>query len=197
MIGDSYTSSNPGTCYGVTSGAFIWDRKHGMVDLGSFGGTCTFPNDINDHGQVAGAGFVSGDSYQRAFLWQNGSLRDLGGFEGNNTGAIAINEKGEAVGFAQHAALWRHVGQLTDLGTVGSDPCSFAQGINDVGQVVEKLDAQRLCALRHLARFYLGERVDRRSERAGSGQFSAVHHLCVHHQQSRRDRCERNRRQRH
>ncbi len=136
VIGDSYTSSNPGACYGVTSGAFIWDRKHGMVDLGSFGGTCTFPNDINDHGQVAGAGLVSGDSYQRAFLWQNGSLRDLGGFEGNNTGAIAINEKGEAVGFAQHAALWRHVGQLTDLGTVGSDPCSFAQGINDVGQVV-------------------------------------------------------------
>jgi probable HAF family extracellular repeat protein len=136
VIGDSYTSSNPGFCYGVTSGAFIWDRKHGMVDLGSFGGTCTAPNDINNHGQVVGVGWVAGDSYNRAFLWENGSFRDLGGFEGNKTGASAINEKGEAVGYAQHAALWKHVGELTDLGTVGSDPCSFAQGINDSGQVV-------------------------------------------------------------
>jgi len=136
VIGDSYTSSNPGFCYGVTSGAFIWDRKHGMVNLGSFGGTCTVPNDINNRGQVVGVGLVTGDANQRAFLWENGSLRDLGGFEGNKTGAIAVNEKGEVVGFAQHAALWKHVEELTDLGTVGSDPCSFAQGINDKGQVV-------------------------------------------------------------
>lgn len=136
VIGDSYTSSNPGACYGVTSGAFIWDRKHGMVDLGSFGGTCTVPNDINNRGQIVGIGLVAGDLYQRAFLWENGSLRDLGGFDGNKTGAIALNDKGEAVGFAQHAALWKHIGELTDLGTVGGDPCSFAQGINDRSQVV-------------------------------------------------------------
>ena len=35
-----------------------------------------------------------------------------------------------------HAALWRTVSNLTDLGTVGGDPCAFAQGINDRGQVV-------------------------------------------------------------
>jgi probable HAF family extracellular repeat protein len=136
VIGDSYSSSNPGLCYGVTSGAFIWDRKHGMVDLGTLGGTCTVPEDINNRGQIAGIGLVAGDAFHRAFLWENGSLRDLGGFDGNNTGAIAINDKGEAVGYAQHAALWKHVGELTDLGTVGSDPCSVAQGINDSGQVV-------------------------------------------------------------
>lgn len=136
VIGDSYSSSNPGLCYGVTSGAFIWDRRHGMVDLGSLGGTCTVPEDINNRGQIVGIGSVAGDAFHRAFLWENGSLRDLGGFNGNNTGAIAINEKGEAVGYAQHAALWKHVGELTDLGTVGSDPCSFAQGVNDSGQIV-------------------------------------------------------------
>ena len=136
VIGDSYTSSAPGACYGVTSGAFIWDSKHGMVDLGSFGGTCTVPGGLNNRGEVVGASLVTGDVNQRAFLWKNGVLRDLGGFEGGNTGAIAVNEKGEAVGFAAHAALWKKVGEMIDLGTVGNDPCSFAQGINDEGQVV-------------------------------------------------------------
>jgi probable HAF family extracellular repeat protein len=146
VIGDSYTSSAPGapSCNNVTSGAFIWDRTHGMVDLGSFGGTCTVANDLNNDARVVGASFVAGDNYKRAFLWENGRLRDLGGsLGGNKTEAIAINEDGAAVGFAYlagettfHAALWRHVGQLTDLGTVGKDPCAFAQGVNDQDQVV-------------------------------------------------------------
>ena len=144
VIGDSYTSSDPGVCFGTASGAFLWDRKHGMRDLGSFGGTCIGALDLNNKGQVVGGANVAGDTYQRAFLWQNGSLRDLGGsLGGNNTGAIAVNENGEAVGFGYlqgettfHATLWRHVGQMTDLGTVGSDPCAFAQGVNDESQVV-------------------------------------------------------------
>jgi len=144
VIGDSYTSGAPGACYGVASGAFVWDREHGMVDLGGFGGTCTVPNDLNNRGQIVGTSLVKGDAYLRAFLWQHGSLRDLGGsLGGKSTGANAINENGETVGSArlpgettEHATLWRHVGQMTDLGTVGSDPCSFAQGVNDEGQVV-------------------------------------------------------------
>jgi len=107
-----------------------------MQDLGSLGGTCTVPNDLNNRGQVVGVSWTAGDSPQRAFLWENGSLRDLGGFEGNNTGAVAINEKGEAVGFSGHAVLWKKVGEAIDLGTVGNDPCSFAQGVNDEEQVV-------------------------------------------------------------
>lgn len=144
VIGDSYTSADPGACFGVTLGAFIWDHKHGMLNLGSLGGTCIEAQDLNDSGQVVGASLVTGDLYQRAFLWQNGSLRDLGGsLGGNGTGAIAINEDGAAVGFAYlagessfHATLWKHVGRMTDLGTVGGDPCSFAQGVNDENQVV-------------------------------------------------------------
>lgn len=144
VIGDSYTSPAPGACFSVTSGAFIWDRKHGMLDLGSFGGTCIEAQDLNNSGQVVGGAFVVGDTYQRAFIWQNGSLRDLGGsLGGSNTGAIAVSENGEAVGFGYlagettfHATLWKQVGQMTDLGTVASDPCSFAQGVNDESQVV-------------------------------------------------------------
>jgi probable HAF family extracellular repeat protein len=144
IIGDSYTSSAPGVCYGVTTGGFLWDRAQGMVDVGGLGGTCTLPTDLNNRSQVVGVSTVAGDAYQRAFLWEHGSLRDLGGsLGGHNAGAIAISEKGEAVGFARlageatfHATLWRHVGEITDLGTVGNDPCSFAQGVNDKEQVV-------------------------------------------------------------
>jgi len=137
VIGDSYTGSGPANCFnGTATGGFIWDRKRGMTDLGGFGGACTVPNDLNNRGQVVGVSWTAGDSLQRAFLWEHGSLRDLGGFEGNNTGAIAINEKGEAVGFSGHAVLWKKVGEAIDLGTVGSDPCSFAQGVNDEDQVV-------------------------------------------------------------
>jgi probable HAF family extracellular repeat protein len=144
VIGDSYLSSDPGACFGVATGAFVWDHENGMVDLGGFGGTCTLASDLNNRGQVVGQSFVEGDTYGRAFLWQNGSLRDLGGsLGGNTTGSIAINEEGESVGFAYlsggstlHATLWKQVGQMTDLGTVGGDPCSFAQGVNDEVQVV-------------------------------------------------------------
>jgi probable HAF family extracellular repeat protein len=150
VIGESYTSSAPGACYGIASGAFIWDRAQGMVDLGSFGGTCTLANDLNNRGEVVGLSFTAGDSNQRAFLWENGSFRDLGGSPGEFTGAAAINEAGAAAGFTYlagdtllHAALWRHVGQLIDLGSVDNDPCAFAQALNDNDQVVgESTDCQ-------------------------------------------------------
>jgi len=150
VIGDSYTSFAPGACYGIASGAFIWDRAQGMVDLGSFGGTCTMALDLNNHGQVVGASNVTGDNNQRAFLWENGSFRDLGGSPGEFTAADAVNEGGVAAGYTYlagdtllHAALWRHVGQLTDLGSVDNDACAWALALNDKDQVVgESTDCQ-------------------------------------------------------
>ena len=149
VIGDSYTSSEPGACNAwgqgpLATGAFIWDRDHGMVDLGGFGGTCTMALGLNNGGQVIGQSNVAGDGYARAFLWQNGSLRDLGGsLGGNGTSAIVINERGDVAGTASlpgeitiHATLWRYGRKMTDLGTVGTDPCSIAHGLNEKGQVV-------------------------------------------------------------
>jgi probable HAF family extracellular repeat protein len=148
IIGTATTSSDPGACFAVTLSSFIWDRKQGMRDLGGFGGTCTLAAAINDSGQVVGNSNVTGDASQRAFLWEEGLFRDLGGSLGGfKTGANAINEKGETVGYAAlfgetftHAALWKKPGQITDLGTVGADPCSFAWAINNKTQVIGESD---------------------------------------------------------
>lgn len=149
VVGDSYTSAAPspscaGAGFALTTGSFIWDKKKGMRDLGNLGGTCTLVTDLNNRGQVIGASSLAGDQFQHAFLWENGSLQDLGGsLGGNNTAAFVINDHGQAVGLAAypgetifHATLWKSVGEMTDLGTVGTDQCSYATGINNRGQVV-------------------------------------------------------------
>jgi len=115
-----------------------------MVDLRGLGGTCTLAFNLNEQGQVVGSSNLTGDERSRAFLWENGELRDLGGSLGGKfTGAESINEAGAAVGFATlpgdaifHATLWRHVGKLKNLGVLGNDVCSYAIAINSREQVV-------------------------------------------------------------
>jgi len=67
-------------------------------------------------------------------------MQDLGTLGGSNAAAIWINDAGDIVGAsftptAVHAFLWRHH-VMTDLGTVGGDPCTGALGINSKVQVV-------------------------------------------------------------
>jgi len=144
VAGWSYTtSSTPGAC-GLTTGAFIWDKKKGMTDLGGFGGTCTQAFALNNQGQVAGFSNRTGDQSQAAFLWENGSIHKLGGsLGGHYTVAYALNEQGQAVGVGTlpgdstfHATLWKSLKSITDLGAVGADPCSYAAAINAEMQVV-------------------------------------------------------------
>jgi len=146
VMGWSYTSTTqPGACFPIALGSFVWEREKGMTNIGSFGGTCTVAQDLNNRGQVVGWSLVTGDKFSRAFLWEHGSIQDLGGSLGGgiSTGAAAVNDAGQAAGFGYlageylfHATLWKQVGQITDLGTVGSDPCSSAKAINAKGQVV-------------------------------------------------------------
>ena len=66
-------------------------------------------------------------------------MHDLGGsLGGSATGASAVDQSGRAVGFAFlpedtgfHAALWKHIGELTDLGVIPGDQCSYATSINE------------------------------------------------------------------
>ena len=147
VVGYSYTSSSPGACGGgfaLITGSFIWDKKNGMRDLGGFGGTCTLATDLNNEGQIVGSSNLTGDQSYAAFLWENGSIHKLrGSLGGDFAGAFALNGQGEAVGYGYlpdnstfHATLWKNVKSITDLGVIGSDPCSYAAAINAGGQVV-------------------------------------------------------------
>ena len=146
VIGHSYigSMSSPACLYPLATDSFIWEKETGLVDLGSFGGTCTIATDLNQQGQVVGSSNLKGDKSQEAFLWERGQLHHLGGSLGGSfTGAFAINEQREAAGFGYltgnstfHATLWKNLKSITDLGVVGADSCSYAAAINARGQVV-------------------------------------------------------------
>jgi len=147
VVGWSYINSTPTTACNAGSlviDSFIWDREHGMRDLGSLGGTCTLAADMNNDGQVVGFSDLPGDQSSHAFIWKHGSFHDLGGTLGGDfLAAFAINDAGTAVGFGFlpgnvmfHATLWKRPSEMLDLGGVGNDQCSFATSINAEKQVV-------------------------------------------------------------
>ena len=136
--------------------AFLWDNG-AMSDLGTLPGeTFSIAKAINKHGQVAGnsaprqptppAFFGECPANpvppqpQRAVLWENGEITDLGTLGGIMSLALGINDHGDVVGSStvasgeEHAFLLRH-GTMTDLGTLGGT-YSVANQINNRRQVV-------------------------------------------------------------
>lgn len=122
-------------------------RQRTFVDLGTLGGEAGAYGvsseawAINDLGQVVGAALPPNGAL-RAFLWQNGTMRDLGDLGGTSEASVArsINNYGVVAGYSQtasgatHAFLYTN-GSMTDLGTLGGNS-SQAYGINSLGQVV-------------------------------------------------------------
>ena len=159
VAGISYTNAIPNPTTGIpTLHPFVWD--HGkMTDLGTLGGSFAggFAPDgaegsliINESGQVIGLSTLAGDQTYHPVLWDHGTPTDLGTLGGNNGTAIWLTETGEVVGEADlptsppgcagllcihHGFLWKH-GVMTDLGTLGTDPCSRALMMNSKGQIV-------------------------------------------------------------
>ena len=135
--------------------AFIWDRKHGMRDLGSLPGhESLVAADINDAGTVVGdaTDFETGETL--AFVWtRHGGVRSpdtsLGGV---NSLATGINRRGQIVGASQtetgqfHAFIRDRNGDVVDLGAFpDGSGSSDATGVNDRGQVVgTRVDGQLL-----------------------------------------------------
>jgi probable HAF family extracellular repeat protein len=140
VAGVSYTSFIPNPDTGVPPvDPFLWENGK-ILDLGTLGGTLTFPTWLNKRGQVVGVSNLEGDQTHHPFLWDRGRLIDLGTLGGDNGDASAINDAGEVVATADlpgsqnhHGFLWRN-GVTTDLGTLGST--SVAQAINSKSQVV-------------------------------------------------------------
>src|SRR5688572_6714039 len=103
--------------------------------LGTLGGTYSFGHAINDAGQVAGYGAVTGNATDHAFrhdgtLGAGGVMRDLGTLGGTWSEGYGINTAGQVVGksnilasTAFHAFRYDGTpgagGVMLDLGTLG------------------------------------------------------------------------------
>jgi probable HAF family extracellular repeat protein len=155
--------------------AVVW--KDGQItDLGTLGGAHSLATTINNKGEVVGLALnsipdpfslfdfgVGGSSVgtqTRAFLWQQGTMRDLGTLGGPDAWGEFLNDRGQVLGFsyinstpvdngpwcppgnvpAQHPFLWAD-GRMTDLGSLGgtcagSEIPGFQGALNNPGQVV-------------------------------------------------------------
>lgn len=136
--------------------AFLWQNGF-MQDLGTLGGNDAAAWGVNESGQIVGLSFTNttpndttGIPTVHPFLWENGTMQDLGSLGGTLSipgslywfgGTRVVNESGDVAGTSMlagdevwHAFVWSN-GTMTDLGTLGGST-SDAMAINNKSQVV-------------------------------------------------------------
>jgi probable HAF family extracellular repeat protein len=143
--------------FAYSAGAAAAPTSYTLTDLGTLSSVhhTVSPQGINERGQVVGRALISPNVY-RAFLWTptvpngtTGSLIQVVGSTNPNEETLAngINSRGQVVGYrsstsGDRAFLWSPnipngtSGSVVPLGSVpGAEVGSWAQGINDFGQV--------------------------------------------------------------
>jgi probable HAF family extracellular repeat protein len=150
----SYRMSDTGQVVGqadtaTETHAFLYDSTHGMVDLGTLGGTFSMANGIRGN-YVVGRSTIAGDANTHAFVYnlQTLAMQDIHtliGATGGDSSAISLNSSGLVVGAmvmadgTTHAFLYNIAnGANTDLHPLLAMGGSYdtAYDINDAGQIV-------------------------------------------------------------
>lgn len=127
------------TAPGGTGTVAVLYSNGSMINLGTIdGGTSAVANGINAAGVVIGNSDTSA-SDEHGFVYQNGTMTDVGTLGGPNSSVNAINDNGEIAGSSQDAADTSHPfiyanGKMTSLGTYNID--TTPQAINDNGVIV-------------------------------------------------------------
>jgi probable HAF family extracellular repeat protein len=142
--------------------AVLW--KNGQInDLGTLGGNSSMAQAINNRNQVVGMAlntvpdpvgiwfdfpFPFG-TQQRAVLWQNGTIQDLGTLGGPDAWASGLNDAGQVIGQSYttdttvspvtgarpiEVFLWKN-GKMVSLGSLGGT-MGIPNKINNQGQIV-------------------------------------------------------------
>ena len=113
-----------------------------FIDVGTLGFGSSYLLAVNNAGEAVGYSEVTGLDTNRAMLWRDGQLIDLGVLPGLMLSvATDINDRGQIVGWSsayqyagRRAVLWEN-GQPIDVLPPGYDGCA-AQGINKRGDIV-------------------------------------------------------------
>jgi len=113
--------------------------------LETLGGLGTTTRDMNDRGQIVGLSDATRDSPDRvvhhAFIWENGSMRDLGALaDGAQSAAMAINASGVIVGSSGLSPRGRDQPVIWQDESIAPLPFDGEEGvaidINGAGQIV-------------------------------------------------------------
>ena len=160
IVGNSESDFDP-ILGGNPLHAVIW--KDGEIhDLGTFGGSASLANDVNNRSQVVGLALTSTldpfpvpglpevtiGTQTQAFLWQNGQMRNLGTLGGPDAAASIVNNRGQVAGVSYtndipnastgfptlDPFLWEN-GRMIDLGTLGGTS-GAPIALNNHGQVL-------------------------------------------------------------
>lgn len=129
---------------GVQREPIVWDRKTVQV-LGVPEWEDSVVAAINDDGNVVGAARVRQIEYQGAVRWLAGTLEELS-VGGQYSGAVDVNSKGDLVGYVAGGgvtdAFVLREGRRFMLAAPGN-AASFANGLNEFGEVVGWIQAEK------------------------------------------------------